>query len=910
MQASLAQREPAALQRWEAEGLYDRVRAARSDSERFVLIDGPPYANGEIHIGHAVNKILKDIVLKAARLEGFDAHLVVGWDCHGLPIELQIERTYGKVGEQLDAKSFREKCRAYAKAQVTVQREGFKRLGVLADWDHPYLTMDPAFEGEQLRLLRDIIEKGHMVRGVKPVNWCLDCGSSLAEAEVEHREKESSAIDVIFMSPDAKALAQRFSNWVAADQRDQPIGFVIWTTTPWTLPANQAICLNPSAEYSLVGLNGQRVIVAHCLLAEFSKRIGAGASVLATACGEDLIGATATHPLEPRTVPVIAGSHVTLDTGTGLVHTAPAHGIDDYKVAQEYDLPLATPVAADGRYVSGTDRLAGLHIREAEDVIIELLRERGALLTHLRVVHSYPHCWRHKSAVIFLATPQWFLSMESSGLRRTAMQCIDNVRWIPTWGRERIREMVERRPDWCISRQRYWGVPLAVFTHKVDHSLHPDTSKILTRVAERVAQEGVEVWFDSDPSEWGVDSSYEKCTDVLDVWFDSGSVYRCALPAFAPTYPTEVSAQANLYIEGSDQHRGWFQSSLLLSAAAVERPPFKAVLTHGFTVDEQGRKMSKSIGNVVSPRAIVDTLGADVLRLWVSSLDYPKDMPVSIDLITHTSDAYRRIRNTARFLLGNLADFDPLVDAVADEQLVELDRWALTNAADSQRTIRESYERLEFAQVFHQILNYCVVELGAVYFEVLKDRLYTLPRKSRARRSAQTALHHIAEGLVRWISPILSFTADEIWQHLPAPRKDVTVFTARWHEFPAVTSGLNWPVLLRTREIAQRSLEQLRATGEIGGSLEAEVTIAIGDEPSADLRLVGGELRYWLLTSEASVTRSTTSEVEVAALKSAAPKCARCWHRRRDVGENTRQPKLCRRCVANTSGPGEDRVYF
>jgi isoleucyl-tRNA synthetase len=912
MQGNLALREPATLQRWESEGLYDRVRAARAGEVPFLLIDGPPYANGDIHIGHAVNKVLKDIVLKAARLDGFDAQLFVGWDCHGLPIELQVERAHGKVGEVLDAKSFRQACRAYALAQVDAQREGFKRLGVLADWDHPYLTMNPAFEAEQLRLLASVIAKGHLVRGVKPVNWCLDCESSLAEAEVEHRERESSAIDVVFMAADTDAVANRFSDRAVAGRAGSwPIGFVIWTTTPWTLPANQAICVNASADYVLLAHAGRRLVVARALINELAMRLDGEATIVGTARGADLVGSTAKHPFYSRVVPVLPGDHVTLDAGTGLVHTAPAHGLDDYKTAQAHGLPMTTPLAPDGRYVTGTECFSGLHVRQAEEPILTLLRDQNALLAHGRVTHSYPHCWRHKSPIIFLATAQWFLSMEGCNLRRTATTCIEDVRWIPAWGRDRIHAMVEGRPDWCISRQRYWGVPLALFIRKSDHALHPDMPSILERVADRVASEGVEAWFDSDPSDWGVDASYEKCMDILDVWFDSGSVHRCA---FGPTERQQLergaAPQADLYLEGSDQHRGWFQSSLLLSAAAAERPPFKAVLTHGFTVDEHGRKMSKSVGNVVAPRTIVDTLGADALRLWVSSVDYSKDIPVSPQLIAHAGDAYRRIRNTNRFLLGNLADFDPRIHAIDSAQMVAVDRWALAKAAEVQRAIREAYERYDFSQVYHRLLNYCVVDLGGLYFEVLKDRLYTLPRASHARRSGQTALYHIAEAFVRWISPILSFTADEIWNHLPGYRKD-SVFTQRWHEFPAIQRDeLNWGVLQATREAARQALEGLRMNGDIGGSLDAEITVAAGPEAENDLSAVGEELRFWLLTSEATVAVQDTGAVSVAARKSAALKCARCWHHRRDVGEHAQHPKLCRRCVTNTSGGSEERRYF
>ncbi len=912
MQGNLARREPAALARWESERVYEQVRTAHAGAPPFLIVDGPPYANGDIHIGHSVNKVLKDIVLKAARLDGLDARLVVGWDCHGLPIELQVEKTFGRVGDGLDAATFRQKCREYAAHQVARQREAFKRLGILADWGQPYLTMDREFEAEQLRLLAQIVKRGHLVRGCKPVNWCLDCMSSLAEAEVEHRDRESAAIDVSFRATEPEDIAKRCTELAEGESREMPIEFVIWTTTPWTLPANQAICVNPSATYVLLLHDGRRLVVAESLAADVCARLAIGPAVVGKALGSDLVGATAAHPFCDRVVPIVFGEHVTLDAGTGLVHTAPAHGPDDYAVSLQFGLPIENPVGADGTYAAGTEHVAGLHVRKAEETILRLLRERGALLSRRTITHSYPHCWRHKTPVIFRATPQWFLSMEEKQLRHTADLCIEQTRWIPAWGRDRIRDMVTGRPDWCISRQRYWGVPLAVFTSKADNSLHPDTAVLLARIADRVAAEGLEAWFGSDCSDWGVDSSYEKGTDVLDVWFDSGSAHQCA---FKSTHGDLVvngeSPQADLYLEGSDQHRGWFQSSLLLSAATLDRPPFKAVLTHGFTVDEQGRKMSKSIGNVVSPQTVVDSIGADALRLWVSSVDYSRDIPVSQKLIAHAGDAYRRIRNTSRFLLGNLADFDPALDAVDTKAMLALDRWALATASAAQKEIREAYQRFEFHQVYQKILNYCVVELGGLYLDVLKDRLYTLPSKSRARRSAQTALFHIAEALVRWMTPILSFTADEVWRSMPGQRLE-SVFAQRWYEFPPVESGdVNWPLLLKTRQIAHKALEDLRATGAIGGSLDAEIVVGVRrDAEAADLRTVGEELKFWLVTSDASLVATDEEELQVVARKSDGIKCSRCWHHRSDVAERGQDPKLCLRCVTNTTGIGEQRTYF
>jgi isoleucyl-tRNA synthetase len=921
MQANLARREPEMLARWEQTRLYDTVQQATAGREDFWFIDGPPYANGDIHIGHAVNKVLKDMVVKAARLDGRNAPFTPGWDCHGLPIELQVEKKFGKVGEKLDAKAFREKCREYAGEQIARQREDFKRLGVLADWDNPYLTMQPAFEAEQLRVLAQIADNGHVVRGFKPVHWCLDCGSSLAEAEVEYEDKVSQAIDVKYFAVDAADLSRRFGG---ADA--EGAAFVIWTTTPWSLPASQAVAVHRELEYALVDFaRGGRVIVAAELVESLAKRWQDEAQVRATVSGAALEGARAQHPFAPRTVPLILGAHVTLEAGTGLVHTAPAHGVDDYVVARQYQLPVDNPVASSGVFIDGTPVVAGLHVRKAEPPILEALSAAGTLLHHAEIRHSYPHCWRHKTPLIQRATPQWFVSMDAQGLRADAIAAIGKTQWIPAWGENRIREMVAGRPDWCISRQRTWGVPLAVFVDRERQTLHPDTAALLRKIADAVASGGLEAWFGSSPADWGVDESrYEKCPDTLDVWFDSGVVHQCSFRSVRPqALENDLAPQADMYLEGSDQHRGWFQSSLLTSVAMRGRAPYKAVLTHGFTVDEQGRKMSKSLGNVVAPQQVTKTLGADVLRLWVAASDYSGEIAISDKLLARMADAYRRIRNTARYLLGSFKDFDPATDRVAPQDLLAVDRWAVAGAAKLQQELCAAYGAREFHQVYHRLHNYCVTDLGGLYLDILKDRLYTLPKQSQARRSAQTALLHIAEGLVRWIAPVLSFTADEIWNMLPGDRSQ-SIFAQRWYEFPQVAADdVNWTQLQAVREPVKKVLEDLRVAGAIGSGLNAEVTLYADDELAASLRQLGEELRFWFITSGAAVEPAAARPPEaverllesgetlwIRAVPSASSKCERCWHQRADVGTHAAHPTLCGRCVVNIDGSGEIRSFI
>ena len=926
MQANLAKREPEWLAQWQADDLYGRVMSATAGAAPYYFVDGPPYANGDIHIGHAVNKVLKDIVVKSARLDGHHAPFVPGWDCHGLPIELQVEKKFGKVGDKLDAAAFRAECRKYALEQIDRQRVDFQRLGILADWHKPYLTMQPAYEAEQLRVLARIADNGHVVRGFKPVHWCLDCGSSLAEAEVEYQDKQSAAIDVGFEADDPAELARRFGV-----QAEGPIRLVIWTTTPWTLPANQAIAVNAELDYALVRFERAGLLVlAAELVDSAAQRYGDTATVLGTIKGLALRlphAVLARHPLKPVTVPVITGEHVTLEAGTGLVHTAPAHGVDDYLVGKQNHLPVASPLMSSGKFADDEPVVGGLHLRKAEEPILAALRDAGALVHHAAITHSYPHCWRHKTPLVFRATPQWFVSMEAAGLRAAALEAIDATRWIPAWGRERIRGMVAERPDWCISRQRTWGVPLALFVHKASQAPHPRTGDLLRVVADKVEAEGLEAWFGSQVSDWLPHSEaddYDKCPDTLDVWFDSGSAHQCSFVSTNPGVLDEhgLAPLADMYLEGSDQHRGWFHSSLLTCVAMRQRSPYKAVLTHGFTVDEQGRKMSKSLGNVVAPQQVTKTLGADVLRLWVSASDYSGEIAISDNLLKRMADAYRRIRNTARYLLGNLDGFDPVADAVAPGEMLLIDRWAVSQAAQLQAEIKQAYADAQFHLVYQKLHNYCVTDLGGLYLDVLKDRLYTTAPKSLARRSAQTALLHIAEAMVRWIVPVLSFTAAEIWQLLPGDRS-VSIFAQRWYELPKFNiaeDGVDWPLLVATREAVKKTLEELRAAGTIGSGLNAEVSIYADNDLASVLGAPGEELRFWFITSGVRLlplqTRpgdatehelSSGEKIWVHAGASQHAKCERCWHQVADVGADAEHPGLCGRCSANVFGSGEAR---
>ena len=931
MRGDLPKREPDTLARWEAQDLYAQLRANAKGRPLFVLHDGPPYANGAIHLGHAVNKILKDIIVKSRYLAGFDAPYIPGWDCHGLPIEIAIEKKYGKVGVKLDAVEFRQKCRDYAQSQIELQRKDFKRLGVIGDWDHPYQTLDFRFEANEIRALARVVDNGHLTRGVKPVHWCFDCGSALAEAEIEYQDKVSPAVDVAYAARDAQALGAAFGVQVPADVE---VAVPIWTTTPWTLPASLAVSLGPELDYVLVegpAHEGRRrwLVLADALADRALQRYGvAGVSVHGRAQGAALENLLLAHPFyRERDLPLILGAHVSAEDGTGAVHTAPGHGQDDYVVGKAYGLldrysaAQLNPVDGRGVYLPSTPaadgvELAGQHIWKANDAIVEVLRASGALLAFSKLEHSYPHCWRHKTPIAFRATPQWFISMEQANLRADALAAIDTVKWYPEWGKARIAGMVEGRPDWTISRQRTWGVPIALFVHRETGEPHPRSSELMGQVAQRVEQGGVDVWYTLDPAELlGAEAAdYEKITDILDVWFDSGVTHECVLRERGLGKP------ADLYLEGSDQHRGWFQSSLLTGVAIDKAAPYRQCLTHGFTVDEHGRKMSKSLGNGIEPQDIMKTLGADILRLWIASADYSNEMSLSQEILKRNADAYRRLRNTARFLLANLDGFDPARDLPPLQDMVALDRWIVHRAWEVQEKIKEAYERYDFAAIVQALLNFCSVDLGSLYLDVTKDRLYTMGEDSRGRRSAQGAMYRIAEAFVRWIAPVLSFTADELWGYLPAAtdrgERAGNVLFATWYDglapLPddAPLAAADFDRLLALREQVAKVLEPMRANGQIGAALEAEITVTAGSEVAARLQPLAEELRFLFISGDVAVVPAQTDDIFVNAQPTSKAKCVRCWHHRADVGVAPAHPQLCGRCVSNIEGAGEVRRWF
>ena len=925
MRGNLPKREPEFLKHWETLDLYQKLRQLRQGCPTFILHDGPPYANGDIHIGHVVNKVLKDIIVKAKTLSGFDAPYVPGWDCHGLPIELEVEKQHGKSdgSGDLDARHFRQACRQYANRQVDRQLADFKRIGVIGDWENPYLTMNPQTEANIIRALGQIIEAGHLNKGFKPVHWCSDCGSALAEAEVEYQDKKSMAIDVRFSLEDEKSLLTRCHH--APDKLGSgPLSVVIWTTTPWTLPANQAVALHPELEYAVVqceeGQNGpERFIIAEALLKDTLYRYGIeNYHVVAYCQGKSLEGLLLQHPFYDRQVPIILGEHVTTEAGTGAVHTAPGHGQDDYLVGQRYGLPIDNPVDEQGKFLPETPLFGGEHVFSANEHVIEVLNKRGKLVHEHRIRHSYPHCWRHKTPIIFRATPQWFISMDKNGLRQQALEAIKTVSWAPDWGLQRIEGMVTNRPDWCVSRQRNWGVPITLFVHKSTGDLHPRTSEMIETVAQRVEQDSIDAWFELEPTELlGEDAAhYDKVIDTLDVWFDSGVTHATVLEKHS-----NLRVPADLYLEGSDQHRGWFQSALLTSVAMRDGvPPYKTVLTHGFTVDANGRKMSKSLGNVVAPQKVIKSLGADILRLWVAATDYRDEMSVSDEILKRIADAYRRLRNTARFLLANLHDFNPETDCVAPEQMLSLDRWAVNRAFQLQQELIEAYDTYGFHHIYQKLHQFCTVDMGALYLDIIKDRQYTCQTNSLARRSAQTALYHIAEALVRWLAPLLSFTAEDIWRFMPGNRSE-SVLLETWYQGLFQSSeeeSQKWETVLKVREAVNRELEKLRVSETIGSSLDAEVDLYCDEALYSLLTSFDDELRFVLITSYArvhSVNEKTDQTVAggegfwLEVKPSKHPKCVRCWHHREDIGTHSEHPELCGRCVENVIGEGEQRRY-
>jgi isoleucyl-tRNA synthetase len=921
MKGNLAQREPERLKKWNDADLYKKIREAFTGRPQFILHDGPPYANGEIHIGHAVNKVLKDIIVKSKTLSGFDAPYVPGWDCHGLPIELMVEKKIGKAGVKVSPAVFRKACREYAAKQVDIQKEAFVRLGILGDWGNPYLTMDFAFEADIVRSLGKITQKGHVVAGAKPVHWCTDCGSALAEAEVEYEDKHSPAIDVRFQVIDENAFMSLCHHAPEHEGRGA-LSVVIWTTTPWTLPANQGVALNPDLEYVVVQCETERLVVAEALLKDTMLRYGNDIYHVIGYCkGSAWEYQLLQHPFYDRQVPVVLGDHVTVEAGTGAVHTAPGHGQDDYIVGKKYDLPIDNPVGSDGVFLTNTELFAGEHVFNANAHVLEVLENKGKLVHQQAILHSYPHCWRHKTPIIFRATPQWFISMNKNGLREQALSEVKRVDWIPEWGQARIESMIEGRPDWCISRQRTWGVPITFFIHKETRELHPQTVELIEKVAKRIEEKGIEAWFELEKEELlGIEAAdYEKMTDTLDVWFDSGVTHACVLDK-----REQLRFPADLYLEGSDQHRGWFQSSLLASTAMNDAAPYKSVLTHGFTVDKNGEKMSKSKGNVIPPQSVMKNLGADVLRLWIASTDYRSEMRVSDEILERTSDGYRRLRNTARFLLSSLNDFDPAQDLVATPDLLVLDRWLIDRAYLLQEEVKAAYETYQFQHIYQKVHHFCVLDLGGFYLDIIKDRQYTAKADSLARRSAQTAMYHVIEALTRWLAPIISYTADEIWQFIPGERNE-SVFLETWYEGLVKlddNSAMNrdfWQKIMSVRAAVSKELEKSRAKGDIGSSLNAEIELYCNPELFDTLIQLSGELHFIFITSNASVIAdqfapddAIQTELEGVKLKvivSEYKKCVRCWHQRYDVGEHAEHPELCGRCEENVEGKGESRLY-
>jgi len=917
MKASLATKEPQWIKQWNKEGLYEALQKHNENNQPFILHDGPPYANGAIHIGHAVNKILKDTIIKAKMMSGFRAPYVPGWDCHGLPIEVQVEKKIGKVGHKVDAKTFRQKCRDYAENQVNIQKQDFIRLGVLGAWDKPYLTKSFDYEANMIRALAEIAKNGHVEKGVKPVNWCFDCGSALAEAEIEYQNKNSPAIDVAFQFVDKKEVAEKFG--VAVPK--EAVAIPIWTTTPWTIPANQAVSLHPELNYALVtGHEHFALVVAEDMVEQVLSRYGVeDYSIAAVVPGETLELLKLNHPLFDKQVPVIMGEHVNTEAGTGAVHTAPGHGVDDFLVGNRYDLEVYNPVDSDGVYLPDTPMFAGQHVWKANKTVVEALSDVGLLLHHEQINHSYPHCWRHKSPTAFRTTPQWFISMDKQGLRKNALSEIGKVEWIPAWGEERIYKMIENRPEWCISRQRTWGVPITIYVNKMTGELHPNTPDIMAKVADMVEQKGIDIWYDLDDSQFLGDAidEYEKVTDVLDVWFDSGVTHYCVLKQ-----NEALQEPADLYLEGSDQHRGWFHSSLLTGVAINQHAPYKQVLTHGFVVDKDGKKMSKSLGNVISPKDVVNTLGADILRLWVASADYRGEMTISDEILNRAADGYRRIRNTARFMLGNLNEFDQsnLLDL---SECTEIDVWAINKAKQLQQEIIAHYDAYQLHHVFQKLLHFCSQEMGAFYLDVLKDRLYTCKNDGVARKSAQTAMYHILNALVRLMAPILTFTADEIRLSM---KQDKHILFEKWYEFPDFSSvnpvdEPKWQLVADLRQVVSKQLEQLRVAGTIGSSLDAEVKLFLPESAYQQLISVNDEMRFVLITSEAEIKpwdeKGDADEVllndgtslAIAVKKADGEKCVRCWHVRPDVGGNEDHPLLCSRCIENIDGLGEIRRF-
>ncbi len=919
MRGDLPKREPGWVKEWDEQGLYKKLRAARCGAPRFVLHDGPPYANGQIHMGHAVNKILKDMIVKARQLKGLDAIYVPGWDCHGLPIENQIEKTYGR---NLSRDEVQARSRAYAGEQIALQKEDFKRLGVLGEWDNPYLTMNHGNEADEIRALKRIMERGFVYRGLKPVYWCFDCGSSLAEFEIEYADKKSQTLDVGFECAEPDRLAAAFGLKALA----KPAFAVIWTTTAWTIPANQALNLNPELQYALVDTERGLLLLAATLVDKCLERYQLTGTVLVTTRGENLERINFKHPLYDvhegyrRFSPVFLADYATAEDGTGIVHSSPAYGLEDFNSCLTHGLSyddILNPVQGDGRYVDELPLFGGMNIWKACPRIIEVLGESDRLFATETIAHSYPHCWRHKTAVIYRAAAQWFVRMDegegvftrdkaAQTLRELALAAIEKTSFYPENGKARLRDMIAGRPDWCISRQRNWGVPLPFFIHNATGELHPRTMELIDRAAEMVRSGGVEAWSKATPESLiGAEDAahYTKSHDILDVWFDSGTTHDHVL---RHSHAGQSTWPADLYLEGHDQHRGWFHSSLLTACAMYDEAPYKGLLTHGFTVDSQGRKMSKSLGNGVDPQETSKKLGAEIIRLWVAASDYSGDIAGDDKILARVVDAYRRIRNTLRFLLANTSDFDPAQDAVPTEQMLEIDRYALARAAQFQAEILAHYEVYEFHPVVAKLQVYCSEDLGAFYLDILKDRLYTTAPKSLARRSAQTALHRITHAMLRWMAPFLSFTAEEAWKLFGGSE---SIFMETYAEFDVPDEALlaKWGRIREIRDAVNKDIETLREAGQVGSSLQANVALEVGRDDHALLASLGEDLKFVFITSAIDLIADGTLTIRTTA--SPATKCERCWHWRDDVGHDPAHPTICGRCTSNLFGEGEDRKF-
>ncbi|MBP9522943.1 MAG: isoleucine--tRNA ligase [Ottowia sp.] len=920
MRGDLPKREPGWIKEWDDMGLYKRLRLARAGREKFILHDGPPYANGQLHAGHAVNKILKDMIVKTRQLKGLDAHYVPGWDCHGLPIENQIEKLYGR---NLSRDEMQAKGRAYATEQIALQMQDFKRLGVLGEWDNPYKTMNKPNEAGELRLFKRLMERGFVYRGLKPVYWCFDCGSALAEAEIEYQDKKSNTVDVAFEAAEPDKLAAAFG----LPKLDKPAFIVIWTTTAWTIPANQALNVGPHIEHALVDTPRGLLVLAKARVEDALKRYGIEGTIIATAIGDKLGGLNFKHPLYDvdkgyqRLSPVYLADYATDTDGTGIVHSAPAYGIEDFNSCVSHGLAHAdilNPVQGGGSYAADFPLFGGLDIWKAVPVIIKTLDDAGRLLATSTITHSYPHCWRHKTPVIYRAASQWFVRMdEGEGvftkdkapetLRTTALRAIEDTAFYPPSGKARLRDMIAGRPDWVISRQRAWGVPIAFFLHKETDELHPRTMEILDQAADIIDQGGIEAWSRVTPEEILGDEDarhYRKFNDILEVWFDSGSTFDHVLCGTHPNEHHTSGPEADMYLEGHDQHRGWFHSSLLLASAIRGRAPYRSLLTHGFTVDAQGRKMSKSLGNGIDLQEANKKWGAEILRLWVAASDYSGDITGDDKIMARVIDAYRRIRNTLRFLLANTSDFDPVKDAVAEGDLLEIDRWLLSRAAEFQADVLAHYEAYEFHPVVAKLQLFCSEDLGGFYLDVLKDRLYTTAPHSLARRSAQTALWRLTQAMLRWMAPFLSFTAEEAWKLVG---QGDSIFLAEFSEFAAPDAALlaKWARIREIREAVNKDIEVLREKGEVGSSLQANVVLTAPSADHALLATLGDDLRFVFITS--AIELEAGNDLSVSASASKDVKCERCWHYVADVGADAEHPTLCGRCISNLYGAGETR---